>query len=70
MPAPARGRAAPRAPAVAARGGSTVTDASSHTYHITQQPGESPEALAQRIEAERRRRAGVDRRGSLVDIAA
>lgn len=70
MPAPARGRVAPRAPAVAARGGASVTDASTHHYNITQQPGESPEALAQRIEAERRRRAGVDRRGSLVDIAA
>lgn len=67
MPAPARGRVAPRAPAVAARGGASVTDASTHNYNITQQPGESLEALAQRIEAERRKRAGVDRRGSLVD---
>lgn len=65
-PGAARGRAAPRAPGVAGRGGG-VTDASTHTYHITQQPGESSEALARRIEAQRRRQAGVDRRGALVD---
>ncbi len=67
MPAAARGRAASIAPSVAQRGGGGVVDSSTHTYHITQQPGESQEALAQRIEAERRRRSAVDRRGSLVD---
>ncbi|UNK57162.1 phage tail tape measure protein [Pseudoxanthomonas daejeonensis] len=66
----ARGRAAPAVPAAAPRGGVTVTDASSHTYNITQQPGESTEALARRIEAEQRRQAGVDRRGRLADDAA
>lgn len=70
MPAPARGRAAPRVPAVASRRASSVTDSSQHVYHITQQPGESGEALAKRIEDERRRRAAVARRGSLVDVAA
>lgn len=73
---PARGRPAPAMPGVGAPGGARVSagagmvDSSTHTYHITQQPGESAEALAQRIEADRRRRAGVDRRGSLVDVAA
>lgn len=70
LPAPVRGRPAPRAPALASRGGGVVTDASTHTYNITQQPGESSEALAQRIEAERRRRAAADRRGSLADVVA
>jgi TP901 family phage tail tape measure protein len=70
MPAPVRGRPAPRIPAATARAGATVVDSSTHTYHVTQQPGESGEALAQRIEAERRRRAGVDRRGSLIDVPA
>ncbi|MDG2526582.1 hypothetical protein P6166_14590 [Stenotrophomonas sp. HITSZ_GD] len=69
MPAPVRGRRAPPAPSVARNGGASVVDSSTHTYHITQQPGESAEALAQRIEVERRRRVGVDRRGSLIDTA-
>ncbi len=64
----ARGRPAPPLPAVSQRGGGGgVTYSSNDTYHITQQPGESAEALARRIEDERRRRAGVDRRGSLAD---
>ena len=43
-PAPVRGR---RAPAVAARtaGGKPAPAASSHVYHITQQPGESGDSL-------------------------
>ncbi|HEV7271795.1 phage tail tape measure protein [Pseudoxanthomonas sp.] len=67
MPAPARGRTAPAAPAAAVRGGTTVSDNSTHTYNIQQQPGESSEALAKQIEAERRRRAAADSRGRLVD---
>jgi len=66
-PAAGRGRVPPRVPAAAARGGRGVTDASTHTYNITQQAGESGEALAKRIEAERRRREGVARRGRLAD---
>lgn len=69
--APARGRVAPvaRTAAIVSRGGKSVTDSSQHVYHITQQPGESGEALAKRIEDERRRREAVDRRSSLVDVA-
>ena len=63
----ARGRPAPPVPAASKRGGASFVDSSTHTYNITQQPGESVEALARRIEDERRRRASVDRRGSLAD---
>lgn len=70
-PRPTRGRRAPAIPAPAARGGSKVAAApAQHTYHITQQPGESGESLARRVAAEHKRQEGVDRRGSLVDAAA
>lgn len=66
LPAPARGRAAPAVTAAPARGGTSVTDQSTHTYHITQQPGESSDAFAKRLEADRRRNAAANR-GRLVD---
>jgi TP901 family phage tail tape measure protein len=69
LPAPTRGKRA-TLPAVASGGrGAPVTNVSTHTYNITQRPGESPEALARRIEAERRKNEAVARRGSLVDAA-
>jgi len=73
LPGLARGRRAEGMPTSApapAKSTATVADSSTHTYHITQQPGESSEALAERIERERRRKAEADRRGSLVDVAA
>ena len=57
----------PDIPAPAARGGTTVTDSSQHTYHITQQPGQDAKALAEQIERERRKRAGVAARSSMLD---
>jgi TP901 family phage tail tape measure protein len=69
VPVPTRGRRAV-VPAVAAGGRSAAAPGTqTHTYNITQQPGESGEALAKRIEAERRRNAAVASRGSLVDAA-
>lgn len=64
-----RGKAPPAVPASSARAGAATTDASTHHYNITQQPGESGEALAKRIEAERKRREGVDSRSRLADAA-
>ncbi len=64
-PAPASVSAAGRAGARA--GAPVVQDSSQHTYNITQLPGESAEELARRIEAERRRAAAAQRRGSLTD---
>lgn len=70
MPAPAIGRRAPAMPSPTGRGGASFVDSSSHTYHITQREGESSEALARRLDADRKRRQAVDRRGSLVDVPA
>lgn len=67
-PGKAAGRRAPGAPAVASRAGTTVQQ--THTYHITQQPGESGEALARRVAEHNKRRRGVELRGSLVDAVA
>lgn len=69
-PAAPRGKAPPKVPAPSARAGAAGKAAGdSHVYHITQQPGESGEALAKRIEAERRQREARERRASLADIA-
>lgn len=59
----------PDLPAVAAGGDTTVTDSSTHTYHITQQPGQDAKALANEIERLQRKRAGVNARSSLTDGA-
>lgn len=57
-------------PAHAARaGGNNVTDNSQTTIQITQQPGESQEALARRIVAEQERQRAIRQRGSLTDGA-
>jgi TP901 family phage tail tape measure protein len=64
--APARKRAT--IPAVAAGGrGTSIVDNSTTTIHVHQQPGESAEALAQRIRASLKKDAGVAKRGSLID---
>jgi TP901 family phage tail tape measure protein len=66
----APGRTAPALPASAGRNGRNAAGgAQSHVYHITQQPGESGEALARRIEEAHRRKAGVAQRGALADGA-
>jgi TP901 family phage tail tape measure protein len=58
---------APELPKPAARGAAAYTDQSTHTYNITQQPGESQEALARRIAEEQKRQAQVNNRGRLTD---
>jgi TP901 family phage tail tape measure protein len=65
-----RAKVAPVAAAVSAagrggRGGTVVHQ--QNAYHITQQPGESSEALARRIAAQNRNQDGAAKRGSLVD---
>lgn len=70
MPAPTRGRPAPPM-AVASRGApGSYTVNNSPTFNITQQPGESGEALAQRIAPHLRRMNATNARGSLIDAAA
>lgn len=65
---PARGRQAPPMPTGAGRGKASASAApASHIYHITQQQGESQEALARRIAAAHKREEAAKRRGSLVD---
>ena len=67
---PAQARKAPPLPAATPRGKTAAAAAgSSHVYHITQQPGESSEALARRIADMHKRDDAVKRRGSLVDAA-
>jgi len=68
IPARGPGRAAPQIPQPQARGSAgNVTDNSTTTIQIAQQPGESMEDLARRIEDERERRKGVARRRQLAD---
>lgn len=75
FPAPARGKPAPVAPAVAAagpRGGAggkaaPKAAAPQYNFNITQLPGESGEQLARRVVAEQKRQESVDRRGALAD---
>jgi hypothetical protein len=65
-----RAKVAPVAAAVSAAGrggrGDTVFQ-QQNAYHITQQPGESSEALAKRIAAQNRNQDNAAKRGSLVD---
>lgn len=56
-------------PAMANRSGATSNDNSTHTYNITQQPGQDSKALADELEKRRRAQAGVRARSSLVDGA-
>lgn len=67
--AAAAGRAPPEVPSAAPSrsGAGNTTVEQSNIFHITQQPGESAEALARRITEEQRRAEQVKRRGSLVD---
>lgn len=68
IPARGPGRAAPQMPQPQAKArANTVTDNSTTTIQITQQPGESMEDLARRIESERARQKGVARRRQLAD---
>ncbi|QWY14216.2 tail length-measure protein [Xanthomonas phage M29] len=57
----------PLPPTAAARGGASTTVQQQNTFHITQQPGESQEALARRIADEQRRAEEVKKRGRLTD---
>lgn len=68
-PALAGGLVPPPAPAVAGRGGAGAPVTNNATFNITQQPGESQEALAKRILEEQERRQGVKQRGALSDGA-
>lgn len=66
-PAPAR-MPPPLPPPTAGRGAGGATVHQANTFNITQQPGESQEALARRIADEQQRRAGVNARGALADL--
>lgn len=59
--------ALPDVPKAGARGGTNVTDNSTNSYTIVQQPGQDTKALAAEIERMRKRSAGVNSRSSLVD---
>lgn len=63
----AAGVSLPPVPAPAKKGGVTVTDNSTHTYHITQQPGQDSKSFAEDIERRRQQQAGVRARSSLLD---
>ncbi|HKY46156.1 MAG TPA: phage tail tape measure protein [Pyrinomonadaceae bacterium] len=73
-PAPATsitsGRAPPNVPTAAtSRGAAAAGKGDNVTINVTQQPGESGEALARRVVDEQERRKGVRARGSLGDGA-
>lgn len=70
-PGAARGKRPPAGSGTAAmRPRAVAASPASHTFNITQLPGESGESLARRIAAEQRRNDGVASRGRLVDEAA
>lgn len=57
----------PDVPAMAQRGGSSVTDNSQTTITIQQQPGQDPRALVDEIERRRRQQGGIRARSLLLD---
>lgn len=63
------GRTAPPMATARGNGGTVIHDNSTNTVQVTQQPGESADALADRIHKKLRERAGVTRRGMLYDSA-
>jgi TP901 family phage tail tape measure protein len=68
-PAAPAGRTAPPLATAGGNGGTVINDNSTNTVHVTQQPGENADALADRIQKKLRERAGVTRRGMLYDSA-
>jgi len=70
-PQPALAGGAPMPPALppmaSARAQGATTVQQSNTFHITQQPGESTDALARRIAEEQKRAEETKRRGRLTD---
>lgn len=62
-------RTAPPMASARGSGDTVIHDNSTNTVHVTQQPGESADALADRIARKLRDRAGVQRRGMLFDPA-
>lgn len=63
----AAGRVPPALPAAAGRGAGAQPVKQEFNYNITQQPGESGEALAKRITEMQRNQRGVEQRGRLTD---
>lgn len=66
---PARGRSAPIAPIMAARGGGSTSIQQTNNFTITQQPGESTELLADRVAQRLKEKQAASHRGRLVDGA-